>query len=76
MSALTDRPARPHRTYRHECLRKTRPIIQRFCQDSSITYQRVTILRAWAIVAGYLNTVGLAARDPFRCPMVTALRPR
>ena len=39
-------------------------------------YQQVTILRAWAIVAGYLNTVGLAARDPFRCPMVTALRPR
>ena len=57
-------------------LRKARPIIQRFCQDSSITYNQVTILRAWAIVAGCLDTVGLAARDPFQCSMVTALRPR
>ena len=46
------------------------------CQDSSIAYQQVTILRAWATAAGYLNTVGRAARDPFRCPLVTALRPR
>ena len=36
-------------------LGKARPIIQRFCQDSSIAYQQVTILRAWATAAGYLN---------------------
>jgi hypothetical protein len=57
-------------------LGKARPMIQRFCQDSSIAYQQVTILRAWATAPGYLNTVGRAARDPFRRPLVTALRPR
>jgi len=57
-------------------LRKVRPVVQKFCRDSSIVYHEVTILRAWAIVAGYLNTVGLAARDPFQCPMFAALRPR
>ena len=57
-------------------LGKARPMIQQFCPDPSIAYQQVTILRAWATAAGYLNTVGRAARDPFRCPLVTALRPR
>ena len=57
-------------------LRRVRPIVRQFCRDSSITYQEVTIFRAWALVAGYLNRVGLAGRDPYQCPMVAALRPR
>lgn len=56
-------------------LRKVRPIVRKFCQDSAVAYNEVNILQAWAIVAGHLNKVGLAARDPFQCPMVAALRP-
>jgi fatty acid desaturase len=57
-------------------LRQVRPIVRQFCHDSAITYQEVTIFRAWALVAGYLNEVGLAGRDPYQCPVVSALRPR
>ena len=45
-------------------------------RDSGITYHEVNILQAWALVAAYLNKVGLAGRDPYQCPMVSALRPR
>ena len=57
-------------------LRKVRPIVRQFCQDASITYQEVTITRAWVLVTAYLNRVGLSARDPFQCPMISAFRPR
>ncbi len=56
-------------------LRRVRPIVRQFCQDSAIPYHQVTIFRAWALVAGHLNKVGLAGRDPFQCPVVGALRP-
>jgi fatty acid desaturase len=55
-------------------LHRARPVVQAFCRAHDITYQEVTIVRAWAIVAGYLNRVGRAGRDPFRCPVVAALR--
>jgi fatty acid desaturase len=57
-------------------LRKVRPIVRQFCSDASITYHEVTITRAWALVAAHLNRVGLSARDPFQCPMISAFRPR
>jgi fatty acid desaturase len=57
-------------------LRKVRPIVRQFCSDASISYHEVTITRAWALVAAYLNRVGPGARDPFQCPMVAAFRPR
>jgi fatty acid desaturase len=57
-------------------LRKVRPMVRQFCSDASITYHEVTITRAWALVAAHLNRVGLSARDPFQCPMITAFRPR
>ncbi len=57
---------RPH-------LHRARPIVQNFCASNSIDYNEVTILRAWHIVATYLNKVGLSART-FACPMVSALR--
>lgn len=57
-------------------LRRVQPIVRQFCHDSAITYHEVTIFRAWALVAGHLNKVGLAGRDPYRCPIVSALRPR
>jgi len=54
-------------------LRKARTVVQQFCSDRDVDYQEVTIGRAWRIVAGYLNQVGLAART-FHCPMTAALR--
>jgi fatty acid desaturase len=57
-------------------LRRVRPMVAEFCREAEITYNEVTIFRAWAIVAQYLNRVGLAAgRDPFVCPVVATLRP-
>ena len=55
-------------------LRKVRPVVQAFCQEQQISYSEVTIFRAWAIVASYLNRVGLAGRDPFRCPLLNQFR--
>jgi len=54
-------------------LHKARPIVQNFCANNEIEYNEVTILRAWRIVATYLNKVGLSART-FQCPVVAALR--
>ena len=36
-------------------------------------YTETSLLRAWAIVVRYLNRVGLAARDSFRCPVAGQL---
>ena len=57
-------------------LRRARPMVQQFCRDEGIAYHEVTILRAWHLVCAHLNAVGLAARDPFQCPMIGQLRPR
>ena len=57
-------------------LRRVRPMVRRFCEESAISYQEVSIFRAWALVAGHLNRVGLAGRDPYQCPVAAALRPR
>ena len=54
-------------------LHKVRPVVQNFCVNNAIEYNEVTILRAWRIVATYLNQVGLSART-FQCPMVASLR--
>ncbi len=54
-------------------LHKMRPVLQNFCADRGVEYHEVTILRAWRIVAVYLNKVGLSARS-FQCPMASALR--
>lgn len=55
-------------------LRRVRPVVRAYCREHGVSYQQVTILRAWTIVAAHLNRVGRAARDPFRCPVAAALR--
>lgn len=55
-------------------LRRVRPVVLDHCRHHQISYQQVTILRAWRIVAAHLNRVGRSARDPFRCPVSAALR--
>ncbi|WP_250446017.1 acyl-CoA desaturase [Actinotalea sp. C106] len=59
--------ARPH-------LRHVRPIVREFCESRGIHYTETTMLRSYGIVIRYLNKVGLAARDPFQCPLTLEYR--
>lgn len=54
--------ARPH-------LAKTRLIVREHCRTLGVPYTETSLWRSYAIVIEYLNRVGLAARDPFECPI-------
>ncbi|SHJ33031.1 Fatty acid desaturase [Tessaracoccus bendigoensis DSM 12906] len=58
---------RPH-------LRKARVIVREFCHKLEVPYTETSLLRSYGIVIRYLNEVGLAARDPFECPMTAQFR--
>ncbi|SKC67201.1 fatty acid desaturase family protein [Krasilnikoviella flava] len=53
---------RPH-------LARARLIVREHCARLGMPYTETSLLRSYAIVVRYLNEVGLAARDPFDCPM-------
>ena len=55
-------------------LAKTRGIVRDFCASNDVPYAETSLLRSYAIVIAYLNEVGLAARDPFDCPMAGQYR--
>lgn len=59
--------ARPH-------LAKTREIVRQFCRERDVPYTETSLWRSYGIVTAYLNRVGLAARDPFECPMIAQYR--
>nr|WP_243752143.1 acyl-CoA desaturase [Leucobacter weissii] len=59
--------ARPH-------LAKAREIVREFCETHDVPYTETSLWSSYAIVIDYLNRVGLAARDPFGCPMVAQYR--
>jgi fatty acid desaturase len=54
--------ARPH-------LSKAREIVRDYCAANDVPYTETSLWRSYAIVIDYLNRVGLAARDPFDCPV-------
>jgi fatty acid desaturase len=58
---------RPH-------LSKAREIVRDFCATNDVPYTETTLWRSYGIVIDYLNRVGLAARDPFDCPMTAEFR--
>ncbi|AEG44802.1 acyl-CoA desaturase [Isoptericola variabilis] len=58
---------RPH-------LARARLIVREHCAELGLPYTETSLVRSYAIVVGYLNRVGLAARDPFDCPMRRTLR--
>lgn len=58
---------RPH-------LARARTIVQAHCAEHDIPYTETSLWRSYGIVIAYLNQVGLAARDPFDCPMVSQYR--
>ncbi|RWZ59537.1 acyl-CoA desaturase [Labedella populi] len=58
---------RPH-------LAKARDIVREHCATLGVPYTETTLVESYSIVIGYLNRVGLSARDPFDCPMVNQFR--
>jgi fatty acid desaturase len=54
--------ARPH-------LSSARKLVKAACQREGLTYTETTMAGSYARVIEYLNRVGLAARDPFDCPL-------
>lgn len=55
-------------------LRQVRPMVKEFCAERGIKYTETTLVESYGIVVRYLNTVGLAARDPFQCPLTAQFR--
>ena len=61
--------ARPH-------LARARRLVRERCAALGVPYTETTLWRSYVIVVRYLNKVGLAARDPFMCPVVATYRLR
>ena len=59
--------ARPH-------LARARTIVREHCRTLGVPYTETSLWRSYAIVIAYLNRVGLAARDPFECPITAEYR--
>lgn len=55
-------------------LSRARVIVREHCETLGVPYTETTLLRSYAIVINYLNRVGLAARDPFECPVTAQYR--
>jgi fatty acid desaturase len=60
---------RPH-------LRTARMLVRDHCRSNDVPYVEASLLSSYRTVIGYLNRVGLAARDPFDCPLAIQLRSR
>ena len=45
-----------------------------YCKTLDVPYVETTLLQSYGIVIRYLNEVGLAARDPFECGIVSKFR--
>jgi len=58
---------RPH-------LATARRMVLEHCLRHDVAYSENNLTAAWGIVVSYLNRVGLAARDSFRCPIASELR--
>ncbi|MFC0489377.1 fatty acid desaturase family protein [Sinomonas atrocyanea] len=58
---------RPH-------LGRARRIVRDQCRTLAVPYTETTLWRSYGIVIAYLNRVGLAARDPFECPITAQYR--
>ena len=55
-------------------LRNAQPIVREFCDSRKISYTETGLVQSYGIVVRYLNKVGLAARDPFQCPLTAEFR--
>ena len=57
-------------------LARTQQIVREYCLENGVRYTETGLIESYAIVIAYLNRVGLAARDPFDCPMINSYRRR
>jgi fatty acid desaturase len=57
---------RPH-------LAKARLLVREHCRELGVPYTEVSLVTSYGSVVRYLNRVGLAARDPFACPVASQL---
>ncbi|GAA1778296.1 fatty acid desaturase family protein [Agromyces lapidis] len=57
-------------------LKRTQQIVREYCRENDIRYTETGLIESYGIVIAYLNRVGLAARDPFDCPMIQGYRRR
>ena len=55
-------------------LARARRIVREFCREHDVPYTETSLWRSYGIVVEYLNRVGLAARDPFDCPITAQYR--
>ncbi|WP_336660195.1 fatty acid desaturase family protein [Leucobacter sp. USHLN153] len=55
-------------------LSKARVIVREHCDNLGVPYTETSLIRSYGIVIEYLNRVGLAARDPFDCPISAQYR--
>jgi hypothetical protein len=54
--------------------RRLAPLVEAHCAAEGVPYTQTTLWESYRQVVGYLNTVGLAGRDPFLCPLVAQRR--
>jgi fatty acid desaturase len=50
-------------------LAKAQKLVRAHCAEQNLPYTEVGLIESYGIVIRYLNRVGLAARDPFDCPL-------
>ena len=50
-------------------------IVRDYCHELKVPYTVSSVTQSYAQVITYLNKVGLSARDPFDCPMISEYRP-
>lgn len=57
-------------------LKAANRLVREHCAEHGVAYTETSIWAAFSTVVRYLNRVGLAARQPFECPMASQYRPR
>lgn len=57
-------------------LARAQEIVREYCRANDVRYTETGLVESYGIVIAYLNRVGLAARDPFDCPMINSYRRR
>ena len=55
-------------------LRLVQPIVRDYCARHGVAYAEAGMFESYGIVVDYLNNVGLRARGPFDCPIVSQYR--
>ncbi|TDC18356.1 acyl-CoA desaturase [Kribbella albertanoniae] len=55
-------------------LKVVQPIVREYCERHGVNYTEMSLMGSYKVIVDFLNNVGLRARDPWQCPLVTAYR--